>query len=60
MEKQSILEQLNLLYDLARYQENTFMANKILDIRESLAELWTKEQYYYEQIKRQLSDDNNI
>ena len=60
MEKQSILEQLNLLYDLARYQENTFMANKILEIRQSLAELWVTEEYYYEQIKRQLSDDNNI
>ena len=60
MEKQSILDQLNLLYDLARYQENTFMANKILEIRQSLAELWVTEEYYYEQIKRQLSDDNNI
>lgn len=60
MEKQSILDQLNLLYDLARYQENVFMANKILEIRQSLAELWVTEEYYYEQIKRQLSDDNNI
>jgi len=60
MEKQSILEQLNLLYDLARFQENVFMANKLLDIRQSLANLWIQEEYYYEQIKRQISDDNNI
>lgn len=60
MEKQSILEQLNLLYDLARYQENVFMANKLLEIRQSLADLWMQEEYYYEQIKKQLSDDNNI
>lgn len=58
MEKQSILDQLNLLYDLARYQENVFMANKILEIRQSLAELWIQEEYYYEQIKRQLSEDS--
>lgn len=60
MEKQSILDQLNLLYDLARHQENVFMAKKILEIRQSLAELWIQEEYYYEQIKRQLSNDNNI
>jgi len=60
MEKQSILDQLNLLYDLARFQDNTFMANKLLEIRQSLADLWITEEYYYEQIKRQLSDDNNI
>jgi hypothetical protein len=60
MEKQNILDQLNLLYDLARYQENVFMANKLLEIRQSLADLWIKEEYYYEQIKKTLSDDNNI
>ena len=58
MEKQSILEQLNLLYDLARFQENVFMANKLLEIRQSLADLWIQEQYYYEQIKRQISEDS--
>jgi hypothetical protein len=60
MEKQNILDQLNLLYDLARYQENVFMANKLLEIRQSLADLWIKEEYYYEQIKKTLSDDYNI
>lgn len=60
MEKQNILEQLNLLYDLARYQENVFMANKLLEIRQSLADLWIQEEYYYEQIKRELNNDNNI
>lgn len=58
MEKQSILEQLNLLYDLARFQENVFMANKLLEIRQSLADLWIQEEYYYEQIKRQISEDS--
>lgn len=60
MEKQNILDQLNLLYDLARYQENVFMANKLLEIRQSLADLWIQEDYYYEQIRKRLSDDNNI
>jgi hypothetical protein len=60
MEKHNILDQLNLLYDLARYQENVFMANKLLEIRQSLADLWIKEEYYYEQIRKTLSDDNNI
>lgn len=60
MEKQSILDQLNILYDLSRHQENVFMAKKLLEIRQSLAELWIQEEYYYEQIKRQISDDNNI
>lgn len=60
MEKQNILDQLNLLYDLARYQENVFIANKLLEIRQSLADLWIKEEYYYEQIRKTLSDDNNI
>ncbi len=59
MEKQNILDQLNLLYDLARYQENVFMANKLLEIRQSLADLWIKEEYYYEQIRKTLSNEDS-
>lgn len=59
MEKQSILDQLNVLYDLSRHQENVFMAKKLLEIRQSLAELWITEEYYYDEIRKTLSNEDN-
>jgi hypothetical protein len=60
MTKTEILQELQLLTDLASTTHDSFTYNKLTKVKDSLISLWGKEDMYYEEIKNALQMDETF
>jgi len=60
MTKTEILNDLQMLIDLASTTHDSFSFNRITKIKESLESLWTNEEMYAEEIKQVLNYDETM
>jgi hypothetical protein len=60
MTKTEILQELQLLTDLASTMNDSFTYNKLTKVKDSLISLWDKEDMYYEEIKRVLNYEETM
>ena len=60
MTKTEILQELQLLTDLASTTNDTWSFNKLTKVKDSLESLWQTEYFYYEQIKQVLNYDETM
>ena len=60
MTKTEILQELQLLTDLASTMSDSFTYNKLNKVKDSLISLWDKEDMYYEEIRNALQMDETF
>ena len=60
MTKTEILQELQLLTDLASTTHDSFSYNKLTKVKDSLISLWNKEDMYYEEIRNALQMDETF
>jgi hypothetical protein len=60
MTKTEILQELQLLTDLASTTHDSFTYNKLTKVKDSLISLWGKEDMYYEEIRNALQMDETF
>ena len=60
MTKTEILQELQLLTDLASTMSDSFTYNKLTKVKDSLISLWNKEDMYYEEIRNALQMDETF
>ena len=60
MTKTEILQELQLLTDLASTTHDSFTYNKLTKVKDSLISLWNKEDMYYEEIRNALQMDETF
>ena len=60
MTKTEILNELQLLTDLASTTHDSFSYNKLTKVKDSLISLWNKEDIYYEEIRNALQVDETF
>lgn len=60
MTKTEILQELQLLTDLASTMSDSFTYNKLTKVKESLISLWNTEDMYYEEIRNALQMDETF
>jgi len=60
MTKIEIIQELQLLTDLASTMNDSFTYNKLTKVKDSLISLWNKEDMYYEEIRNALQMDETI
>lgn len=60
MTKTEILQELQLLTDLASTTHDSFSYNKLTKVKDSLISLWDKEDMYYEEIRNALQMDETF
>lgn len=60
MTKTEILQELQLLTDLASTMSDSFTYNKLTKVKDSLISLWNTEDMYYEEIKNALQMDETF
>jgi hypothetical protein len=60
MTKTEILQELQLLTDLASTTHDSFTYNKLTKVKDSLISLWDKEDMYYEEIRNALQMDETF
>jgi hypothetical protein len=60
MTKTEILQELQLLTDLASTTHDSFTYNKLTKVKDSLISLWNKEDMYYEEIRNALQIDETF
>lgn len=60
MTKTEILQELQLLTDLASTMNDSFTYNKLTKVKDSLISLWDKEDMYYEEIRNALQMDETF
>jgi hypothetical protein len=60
MTKTEILQELQLLTDLASTMSDSFTYNKLTKVKDSLISLWNTEDMYYEEIRNALQMDETF
>jgi hypothetical protein len=60
MTKTEILQELQLLTDLASTTHDSFTYNKLTKVKDSLISLWNTEDLYYEEIRNALQMDETF
>ena len=60
MTKTEILQELQLLIDLASTTHDSFSYNKLTKVKDSLISLWNTEDMYYEEIRNALQMDETF
>jgi hypothetical protein len=60
MTKTEILNELQLLTDLASTMNDSFTYNKLIKVKDSLESLWQIEYAYFEEIKQVLNYDETM
>ena len=60
MTKTEILQELQLLTDLASTTHDSFSYNKLTKVKDSLISLWNTEDLYYEEIRNALQMDETF
>jgi hypothetical protein len=60
MTKTEILQELQLLTDLASTTHDSFSYNKLTKVKDSLISLWGKEDMYYDEIRNALQMDETF
>lgn len=60
MTKTEILQELQLLTDLASTMSDSFTYNKLTKVKDSLMSLWNTEDMYYEEIRNALQMDETF
>lgn len=60
MTKTEILQELQLLTDLASTMSDSFTYNKLTKVKDSLISLWNTEDMYFEEIRNALQMDETF
>lgn len=56
MNKLEILEALNQIIDVCQVNGNAYVTNKTIAIKESLINMWDKEDFHYLELIKELSE----